>query len=202
MCTPTLQLDAPHQPDPSVPRGLRLRLKPAHQRRGFVQGAWWPRSTQLTTELPTLLAALSLRLGGRINRVIYDENGWAPAPLHLNFGGGEVILDGSAEQSINTLSVIGEQFGTLVLLVVPPYTDPTRAYTTVMAAASPDNVSTTDELLGIGARAAEERRLALLAHQRWESEGGALRRPGISATDVRRQHVVKVCKVLGDELEA
>ena len=45
-----------------------------------------------------------------------------------------------------------------------------------MTAAKPDDASTTDELLGIGKQAAEDRRFALMAHQRWESDGGALRR--------------------------
>ena len=59
-----------------------------------------------------------------------------------------------------------------------PYTNPTRAYTAVMRASKPDDVSSPDELLGIGPREAQDRRLALMAHQRWESEGGALRRRG------------------------
>ena len=42
---------------------LRLRLKPAHRSCGFVQGAWWPRTDQLFTELPPLLAALAPRVG-------------------------------------------------------------------------------------------------------------------------------------------
>jgi len=162
----------------SAIRGLRWRLKPAHRCSGSVHGTWWPRSTHLTAELPALLAALSPRLG-RIDRVIYDENGWAPIPLigRVAFGRTEVILDGSSDQSINTLSVIGEQFGRLVLLVVPPSTPPIRAYTAVMTAASPEDVSTADELLGIGPQQAEDRRIALIARQRWESDGGALRRP-------------------------
>jgi hypothetical protein len=45
-----------------------------------------------------------------------------------------------------------------------------------MTASDPEDCSSTDELLGIGAREADDRRLALIAHQRWESEGGALRR--------------------------
>ena len=47
-----------------------------------------------------------------------------------------------------------------------------------MTASKPEDVSTADELLGIGPQQAQDRRLALLAQQRWESEGGALRRPG------------------------
>jgi len=167
-------------------------LKPADQRFGSLQGAWWPRSTQLTAELPLLLAALWSRLG-RFDRVIYDENAWAPAPLLLRFRGSEVVLDGSPNRSINRISLIRKDAESLVLLVVPPYTSPTRAYTAVMTAAKPDDVSTTDELLGIGKQAAEDRRYALMAHQRWESDGGALRRrrhqPGGSTATTDAQQV-------------
>ncbi|ABG99335.1 conserved hypothetical protein (plasmid) [Rhodococcus jostii RHA1] len=175
MSTPTLHVDA-SKATPSTGRGLRLRLKPA-QSRGFVQGAWWPRSTHLTDELPALLTALSRRLG-HIDRIIYDENGWAPAPSCIDHAGNTVDLRHSSDQSSNTLAITGEKFGRLVLLVVPPYTDPVFAYATIMTAASPRDVSTADELLAIGAREAEDRRLALLAQYRWESEGGALRHRG------------------------
>lgn len=156
---------------------LRLRLKPAHRTCGSVQGAWWPRTEQLHTQLPSLLAALWPRVGS-VDRVVYDETGWAPASLRMEFRGRSVILEGSSTTSTNVVSLIGEGFGRLVLLVVPPYTNPTRAYTAVMMASKPDDVSTPDELLGIGPREAQDRRLALLAQQRWESEGGALRRLG------------------------
>jgi Family of unknown function (DUF5994) len=154
---------------------LRLRLKPADRSGGLVQGAWWPRSDQLFNELPSLLAALAPRVGS-VDRVIYDETGWAPKALRIESGGRSIILEGSTTTSTNTLSVIGKGVGRLVLLIVPPYTNPTRAYTAVMTASKPDNVSTPDELLGVGRREAQDRRLAQLAQQRWESDGGALRR--------------------------
>jgi hypothetical protein len=156
---------------------LRLRLKPAHRTCGPVQGAWWPRTNQLHTELPLLLAALAPRMG-YAGRVIYDETSWAPATFRMAFRGRSILLEGSSTTSTNVLSVIGDGFGRLVLLVVPHYTNPTRAYTAVMTASKPDDVSTPDELLGIGPQQAQDRRLALLAQQRWESEGGALRRLG------------------------
>jgi hypothetical protein len=156
---------------------LRLRLKPTDRSGGAVQGAWWPRSDQLSIELPPLLAALRPRVGS-VDRVIYDETSWAPQSLRMEFRGRSIILEGSSTTSPNTLSVIGKGLGRLVLLIVPPYTNPTRAYTAVMAASKPDDVSSPDELLGIGRREAQDRRLALMAHQRWESEGGALRRRG------------------------
>jgi hypothetical protein len=154
---------------------LRLRLKPAHRSGGHVQGAWWPRSDQLFNELPSLLAALAPRVGS-VDRVIYDETRWAPKALRMEFRGRSIILEGSTTTSTNTLSVIGRGFGRLVLLIVPPYTNPTRAYAAVMAASKPDDLSSPDELLGVGRREAQDRRLAQLAQQRWESDGGALRR--------------------------
>ena len=111
---------------------------------------------------------------GEIDQVLYDENDWASAPTSVGFGGREVILDCSSGRPTHAVSMVGARFGRLVLLVpVPPFTNPNRAYTTVMAAADPDNGSTAEQLLGIDAHGAEDHRLALLAHQRWESEGGA-----------------------------
>ena len=156
---------------------LRLRLKPADRSGGAVQGVWWPRSDQLFIELPPLLAALTPRVGS-VDRVIYDEISWAPQSLRMEFSGRSIILEGSSTASPNTLSVIGKGFGRLVLLIVPPYTNPTRAYTAVMRASNPDDVSNPDELLGIGPRESQHRRLALVARQRWKSEGGALRHRG------------------------
>jgi hypothetical protein len=96
----------------------------------------------------------------------------------MEFGGRSVVLEGTSKHSINTLSLIGERLEKLVLLVVPPHTDPARAYTAVMAASKPDDASTPDRLLGIGPLQAQDRRLAVVAQQRWESEGGALRSSG------------------------
>jgi len=63
------------------------------------------------------------------------------------------------------------------MLVIPPRTDPTRAYRAVMGAANPDEVSTTDKVIGVRADEAEDRRIALIAQHRWENEGGAVRPP-------------------------
>jgi hypothetical protein len=57
----------------------RLRLKRKAPRSGYVAGAWWPNSTDLTAELPDLLAVLSIRLGP-IGRVIYGLNEWKRRP--------------------------------------------------------------------------------------------------------------------------
>ena len=138
----------------------RLRLKPAHRSAGVVQGGWWPLTNQLYIEVGLLLAALSSR-SGTIERVVYDESSWASAALRMEFRGHSVIL-APTDATPNTLTVSGNKFGTLVLLVVPPDTDPTAAHAAVMAAADPDDVSTAEELLAIGTRAAHDDRFLLL----------------------------------------
>jgi hypothetical protein len=148
----------------------RLRLKPAHGSPGFVQGGWWPRTDQLHTELPLLLAALSSR-PATVDRVIYDENSWPPASLRMEFRGHSVILE-SSSTSTNALTISGKQFGTLVLLVVPPNTDPAAAHTAVMTAADPDDVSTAGELLASGTQGRREGRRAPRTVQRRGCDGG------------------------------
>jgi len=156
---------------------LRLRLKPAHRSCGYVQGAWWPRATRLTTELPALLAALALRLG-RIDRVTYHETDWSTTPQRIKHLDTNVALDPD-EDSPHTITVFGEEFGRLTLLVVPAYTDPTDAYTTVTTAASVNDASTPEQLLGISPHRVTDRLHARHALHRWETEGGALYAIGI-----------------------
>jgi hypothetical protein len=115
--------------------------------------------------------------------VIYDETSWAPASLRIEINGRSIVLEGASESSTNTLTVIGKGPARLVLLVVPPWTNTARAYTAVMTASKRGNVSTPDELLGIGQREARDRRLALMAQQRWESEAGALHPLGSERSD-------------------
>ncbi len=124
----------------------RLRLKPKAPTSGYVDGAWWPHSDDLSIELPDLLAVLSVRLGS-IDRVIYNLSEWATAPLKLPINGRGVRLAGYHRQPVNTVEVTGVNRNKIVLLVVPALTDPGFAHETMMAAAAPGNASTTARLL-------------------------------------------------------
>ncbi|MCX6479680.1 MAG: DUF5994 family protein [Mycobacterium sp.] len=126
----------------------RLRLKPKAPATGLVDGAWWPRSTDLAVELPDLLAVLSVRLG-EINDVSYRLEEWAPAPRKVSIGGHVVRLSGFHRQPADTIEVRGV-LGTSVLLVLSPHADPEQAHETLMAAAAADDASTTAALLGAG----------------------------------------------------
>ena len=134
-----------HMPPENTPR---LRLKPKAPVTGYVDGAWWPHSDDLPTELPDLLAVLSVRLG-TIDRVIYNLAEWAKAPKRLPADGRAVRLAGYSRQPVNTIEVIGLNRSKIVLLVVPADTDADRAHDTLMAAAAPEDASTVDGLLAI-----------------------------------------------------
>ena len=124
----------------------RLRLKPKAPHSGYVDGGWWPRSDDLSAELPDLLAVLSVRLG-RIDRVMYNLSEWAKAPAKLATGGRRVRLDGYQRQPTNTVEVLGLNRNRIALLVVRPNADPDQAHATLMAAAAPSNDSTVESLL-------------------------------------------------------
>jgi hypothetical protein len=125
----------------------RLRLKPKAPVTGRVDGAWWPHSDDLTSELPDLLAVLSVRLGS-VERVMYDLSAWKKAPARFVTGGRSVRLDGFSRQRANTLEVLGVGRERLLLMVVPPDTDPEIAHEAMMVAAAPNDSSSVDAMLG------------------------------------------------------
>jgi hypothetical protein len=125
----------------------RLRLKPkAPDTTGYVDGAWWPHSNDLLTELPDLLAVLSVRLGA-IDRVIYNLTEWAPAPKKLWIDRRVVRLAGYFRQPVNTVELLGASGKQVVLLVIPPETEPDRAHEALVAASKRDDATTTEGLL-------------------------------------------------------
>jgi hypothetical protein len=116
---------------------------------------------------------LSVRLAP-IDRVLYKLTDWAIAPAKLATGGRVVKLDGYRLQPPNTVEVLGLNGNRIILLVVPPHTDPDRAHATMMAAAAPDDDSTVDGLLMISLRDRESRTQRAASQERWDSEGGAV----------------------------
>jgi hypothetical protein len=144
----TQQVSRPHTGRHPTPPDYtpRLRLKPKAPRSGYVDGAWWPYSDDLTSELPDLLAVLSVRLG-LVERVMYNLGEWATAPAKATLGQRVVRLDGYRRQPVNTLEVLGLNHSRIILLVVPPNTDPDQAHSAMMAAATPNDGSSVEGLL-------------------------------------------------------
>jgi hypothetical protein len=147
--------DAEHQRT-SPAHTPRLRLKPKAPETGYVDGAWWPHSTDLTTELPDLLSVLSVRLGP-IGRVIYNVNEWAEPPARIVADGRTVRLGGYRLQPVHTVEVLGLNRSKIVLLVVSPHADPEQAHAIMMTAAGPSDASTVESLLMVDTEGSKNR---------------------------------------------
>jgi len=151
---------------------LRLKLKPKAPATGYVDGAWWPLSLDLPTELPALIEVLAVRLG-RVERVSYNLDAWDAAPRRIHIEGYPIRLDGFRLQNPHTMDVIGLNRTRLTLLVIPPLTDETTARKALAKAARRDNVDNIDELLK-PAEPPPGSDLTDAAVDRWEVEGGHL----------------------------
>jgi hypothetical protein len=90
---------------------------------GFVDAGWWPRSRDLTVELPPLLGVLWTACRD-VNRVSYNLAFWDPAPRRLCVEGRLVRLGGYRRQSPLLLGLIDSAGREHIdVLVIPPETD-------------------------------------------------------------------------------
>jgi len=121
-------------PEPAAThRPPRLRLKPEDRRSDYIDGAWWPRSTDLATELPELLAALTTRLGP-VDRIVYDPDSWTPPPREVTVAEHAISLEPYRFQLRNTMYVVGTDSAVTVLRVIPPSTDRRTAHSAMVDA--------------------------------------------------------------------
>ncbi len=134
-----LATEQPRQP-------LRLKLKPKAPTTGYVDGAWWPRSRDLSAELPALLAVLAVRLG-RVHRVSYNLTDWTAAPRRITVDGQPVRLGGFHSQHTHTVDVIGPNEPRITLLVIPPETKQATAQQALMRAGGRGNIDDVAALL-------------------------------------------------------
>lgn len=131
---------------PSSATEPRLRLKPAGPATGHVDGAWWPRTRDLTAELPALLTAVGARRGPA-DRVTYGLGEWPAPGRRIAVDGRVVRLEGFRSQFAATLTVVGWDRRRLTLLVVPPETGPDVAERVLGTAADPANTDDSAHLL-------------------------------------------------------
>jgi Family of unknown function (DUF5994) len=118
---------------PATRMPLRLQLDPNRPAEPYLDGAWWPRSTELPAELPALLTALSADLGP-IALVGYHRDAWNAAPGHLDLAGHAVHLQGFASPDLPTVVVIADSGRRVTVQVVPPESDSATAAQAMMAA--------------------------------------------------------------------
>lgn len=98
---------------------LRLRMTPRLIHANRIDGAWWPRSIDLTDELPALLYAVAKRIG-RIRGVLLNQDEWLPTPVDWTPAGNHRVRIGwYGHQEPNVAVLIGDSAKRVDLLVIP-----------------------------------------------------------------------------------
>jgi Family of unknown function (DUF5994) len=97
----------------------RLQLKPYRSVSEHIDGAWWPRTTNLVDELPDLLSSVSERLGSVV-MVGYRRNGWHETPPSAPIGGHPVELLAFTSDEPASVILIGAEGHHLTLRVIRP----------------------------------------------------------------------------------
>ncbi|MBT2418505.1 hypothetical protein J7F01_19875 [Streptomyces sp. ISL-22] len=110
----------PSGPSPTDAR-LRLATQTTHVRQARrIDGAWWPRSYDLITELPSLLGGLP-PAWGQITSIVVNGGRWTASPGRLLIANQVVRLRRTnVTQAEDTVCLLAPGLGRWDLLVVPP----------------------------------------------------------------------------------
>lgn len=114
---------------------------------GFIDAAWWPRSIDLTTELPPLLDVL-WTAAREINRITYNAAAWNPAPPRMRIGDRSVRLGGFTTSDPLTIR-LSDAWGRerIDVLVIPPATDRGTAQRALLLASETDGPYRAGEIM-------------------------------------------------------
>ena len=135
--------DAVHQ---AVKPGTAIvRLQTTHDRRGILDGAWWPCSRDIAAELPALVSALTEYLGP-VTRVGLDAGAWDALPTRLLVDDRVVHIDSFPVGDDTVLVTRGDQ-DHFSLLVIPPHATPQAARIAMAEAVRVDNITQAEQIL-------------------------------------------------------
>jgi hypothetical protein len=135
--------DAVHQ---AVKPGTAVvRLQTTHDRRGVLDGAWWPCSRDIAAELPVLISALTEYLGP-LTRVGLDAGAWDALPTRLLVDDRVVRIDSFPIGDDTVLVTRGDQ-DYFSLLVIPPHATPEAARAAMAEAVRADNITRAEQIL-------------------------------------------------------
>ncbi|NWF26962.1 hypothetical protein HW130_11885 [Streptomyces sp. PKU-EA00015] len=155
----------------------RLSLTPMGSVPGLLDGAWWPRSRDLSRELPALVAVLDA-CWGRITRVTVNPSHWPVVPRKVAVAGHTVHVGWfSDEQDPHKLILLSYTAGRWDLLVIPPETGAAAAARLMAAATIPGGLAAASGLMA-SEDVARDARDALGQEEEWETDGG---RPSAAA---------------------
>jgi hypothetical protein len=122
-----------------------LRLETTRSREGSLDGAWWPRSRDVSAELPALVSALTEHLGP-ITRVGLDATAWESLPTRLTIDDRVVHVDSYPIGDDTVLIIRGDQ-AHFVLMVVPPHATLEAARAAMAQAVRAGNITPAEQIL-------------------------------------------------------
>lgn len=114
---------------------------------GFIDAAWWPRTRDLTIELPALMDVL-WTAGREINRITFNLHAWKPAPRRMRIEGRTMRLGGFATSDPQSVR-LSDPWGAerVDILVIAPETDPAVAQRIFDLASETDNPYRAQEII-------------------------------------------------------
>jgi hypothetical protein len=132
-------------PTPEARRPLRLRLGSAPGQ-DLLDGAWWPYSRDLESELSDLVQQFP-PAHGRVSRAVYSLPDWDTAPRELVAGKRVITVGAFPHGDAHVLVVQLSDDRRLTLLVVPPDFTPGQGEEALLAGSTAGNRHTAGELL-------------------------------------------------------
>ena len=139
----------PHSDTPRLdfPTECRVSFRQPVTRLGFLDGGWWPRSTDLSAELPALLEVL-WTAGRDITRISFRADAWNPAPPEMIIEGRRVDLSCDDYQNPLLISATDSTRQDIIdLLVIPCQTEPVAADRMLRLASEPGNANSPARVL-------------------------------------------------------
>lgn len=121
----------------------RLALCERDHTRGAIDGAWWPKSFDLGSELPDLVAVFGSWIGP-VHRVVYDPSVWLSAPARIIRRNAMISVDPYRLVFRNVIYLVGTHSRDAVLFVVSPSSpgaEAQRLLHTVSASTRPMNAA-------------------------------------------------------------
>jgi hypothetical protein len=114
---------------------------------GFIDAAWWPRSLDLSAELPPLMD-VCWTAAREITRITYNLGAWDRAPRRMQIEGRTVRLggfNGSDPLTVRHADPWGRE--RIDVLVIAPGTDPAIAERALQLASQADSPYRAEEIL-------------------------------------------------------
>lgn len=119
MAVPRQSTVPTHAPVAAQPRFVLRRHDFARVGNAYVDGGWWPRSTDLAAEVDQLVIDAAAQ-GLRVGRLLYRLSEWVMPPRRVQVAGMQIKLSGYSHQPKDTVTLIDDSGQVRVDLVVIP----------------------------------------------------------------------------------